>query len=835
MHEKPQLPASGSESDAVPSVVEGRSVATGSVSGATIVTGDANAVYELRVDNVHGNIVVPVAPPKPCRRPVPVDLRPRPMPDHLDREAEVAAALTDPLGVTSIEGPGGIGKTSLLRHIAHQVPPASFADGIVYALVDKWSAEDILNLMFTVFWDCETNYRPAAGSLRAALHDLRAFILLDNCELVREDFEHIENCLPGCGLIFSSARGERDDRAIVLSGFATPHALKLLEHSLGRQLTDDEGPAAKAVCDLLSGSPLAIVRAAAVIREDNVPLGDLAAELAGSDPANVVTRRSLGGLSVEERRVLAALVVHGDVPVHAEHLAAICGIEEVARPLDGLERRGLVRHHSPRYSVTGGLADELAEAMRLSDVSSHAFAHWLRWAAATQHDPAAQVRELDSVLPLLRHGARNGPWAETMALCRMVEGAFALSGRWSAWAEVLDTMLDTASRANDPGGQAFALHQQGSRALCRGDREAASSALSRALTLREALNDQRGADATRHNLEMAQRRRRGWHRRLRVEFAALVGLLVLIAIGIGAWRAVETSSGDSSSDGSGGGGPTVSVPHVLGDRCTTAKAQLEAHDLKGTCVRRPSSPANMDVVISTDPPVGASARRNSTVRIFIGAGPSKVSVPDVAGKAAADARQQLHGDGFDVIQTQIDVNSPKFGAGIVVGTLPAARSFVTRGAKIELRVATGNVAVPDVEGLTCPQATATLKNQTLVATCKPVSSAATAGIAVGSSPAVGVIVTQGSPVDVSIASAPTQTTVPPVVGLSKTDAVKTLVDADLKAVIQQAVECVDSSKDKTVKSQNPAPGAKADPGSSVTIVVLKFRPSDPSCVSPPPT
>ena len=64
---------------------------------------------------------------------------------------------------------------------------------------------------------------------------------------------------------------------------------------------------------------------------------------------------------------------------------------------------------------------------------------------------------------------------------------------------------------------------------------------------------------------------------------------------------------------------------------------------------------------------------------------------------------------------------------------------------------------------------------------------------------------------------------------------KALHDVGLKAAITQQVECLDSTLDKTVKSQNPAPGTQVDQGSFVNIVVLKFRPSDPSCVSPPPT
>ena len=47
---------------------------------------------------------------------------------------------------------------------------------------------------------------------------------------------------------------------------------------------------------------------------------------------------------------------------------------------------------------------------------------------------------------------------------------------------------------------AWALHQQGSRALCLGDRVLAADALGQALELRERLGDAEGAATTRHNL-----------------------------------------------------------------------------------------------------------------------------------------------------------------------------------------------------------------------------------------------------------------------------------------------------------------------------------------------
>ena len=175
-------------------------------------------------------------------------------------------------------------------------------------------------------------------------------------------------------------------------------------------------------------------------------------------------------------------------------------------------------------------------------------------------------------------------------------------------------------------------------------------------------------------------------------------------------------------------------------------------------------------------------------------------------------------------------------AGHVVGTVPRSGSVQAEGTVITLQVATGLVAVPPVKGLSCEDATAKMKQKTLVATCQDQSDPnVPANQAIGSQPAAGATAAQNSPVTVLVSSGPQQVTVPQVTGFDKNDAIHSLHDVGLKAVIQQTVECTDETLNNIVKEQDPAAGTPVDQGSSVTIVVYKFRPSDPSCVSPPPT
>jgi beta-lactam-binding protein with PASTA domain len=281
-------------------------------------------------------------------------------------------------------------------------------------------------------------------------------------------------------------------------------------------------------------------------------------------------------------------------------------------------------------------------------------------------------------------------------------------------------------------------------------------------------------------------------------------------------------------------GSGVTVPTLSGS-CDHAKAQLAAVNLKGRCQDKESSPDKKDQVIGSDPEIGSDADKNSVVTIFIGAGPNIATVPDVRGERLNDARTILQDRGFVADTTTIPVNAPQVEAGRVVGTIPRAGSQQPEGTVIQIQVATGNVVVPDVTGLSCDEATAKLKQKTLVATCQDQASDQPQGQAFDSSPASGAIAPQNSSVTVLISSGPQQVTVPSLVGQDKNDAQHALHDAGLKTSIQQAVECTDPGLNNTVQSQDPAAGTPVDQGSTVTIVVLKFKPSDPSCVSPPPT
>jgi serine/threonine-protein kinase len=283
-------------------------------------------------------------------------------------------------------------------------------------------------------------------------------------------------------------------------------------------------------------------------------------------------------------------------------------------------------------------------------------------------------------------------------------------------------------------------------------------------------------------------------------------------------------------------GSGLTVPTRLkGLTCTQAKQALP-NGLTGRCVAVKSSLADQGLVVRTDPGLGSSASSGSVVTLFIGNGPSTVKMPDLKGKTTTEAATALTQAGFTATPQVVSVPSTRYPNGRVVGTTPAAGAAVKRDVPIILRVSNGTVAVPDVSGLSCQDATARLARHRLKPTCQPTpDQTVPKDQVIKTDPPAGQVVVWGTPVTVEVSSGPTLSPVPDVVGLSKNDALTALHGAGFKVQVTRQVDCTDPAANDTVQSQSPQGNTQAPQGSVVQIVVLKYRPADPSCVNPPAT
>lgn len=142
----------------------------------------------------------------------------------------------------------------------------------------------------------------------------------------------------------------------------------------------------------------------------------------------------------------------------------------------------------------------------------------------------------------------------------------------------------------------------------------------------------------------------------------------------------------------------TTVPAVIGKDRAEAQRVLDAAGMHGrfTEVYSESVPAGQ--VISTDPGVGARARKSDAVGVTVSRGPKRIAVPELAGKPAEQAAAALSGVQLargNVTETYNDT-VPE---GAVISSSPAAGQQLPENTPVSLVVSKGMVPVPDVTGL----------------------------------------------------------------------------------------------------------------------------------------
>lgn len=261
------------------------------------------------------------------------------------REAQLAAlnkaldATSEPGGtvvITAIGGTGGIGKTSLALHWAHQ-NTHRFPDGQLYVdlrgfdasqapVVPVTAARGFLDALGVDPGSVPVDPQALIGLYRSLVADRRMLILLDNAA----DAEQAAALLPStptCTVLVTSRRR--------LTGLATAHGARLLtldvlpdteardllSRHVGEERVTAEPAAVRALLHLCAGLPLAVsVAGARAAAEPRFPLAVLTEELrnasarldaldAGDLAANVraafsVSYRTLGAPAAEAFRLL---------------------------------------------------------------------------------------------------------------------------------------------------------------------------------------------------------------------------------------------------------------------------------------------------------------------------------------------------------------------------------------------------------------------------------------------------------------------------------------------------------------------------------------------------
>lgn len=160
--------------------------------------------------------------------------------------------------------------------------------------------------------------------------------------------------------------------------------------------------------------------------------------------------------------------------------------------------------------------------------------------------------------------------------------------------------------------------------------------------------------------------------------AAAIALVVVV---IGAVVAFANSG--RSPNVSSNTTPTTaatSMPNVVGKQLVPAKAQLVAAHFRVTSTQKANAAAP-GVVLSQH-------REGDTIELVVSAGPSAISIPNVAGQSPLAASAALEAAGFKVATTTVSTSSGTIAAGEVVTTAPAGAA--TKGTTITLVVSSGS-------------------------------------------------------------------------------------------------------------------------------------------------
>jgi eukaryotic-like serine/threonine-protein kinase len=309
-------------------------------------------------------------------------------------------------------------------------------------------------------------------------------------------------------------------------------------------------------------------------------------------------------------------------------------------------------------------------------------------------------------------------------------------------------------------------------------------------------------------LEAAKRRRRWW-------WAAAAAALIVLAGIVAAVLLLHTNE--------------VTVPNVAGQSQAAAVLRLQRAGLTPIANQTSSASVPAGTVIAQSPRGGSEVKKGSRVNIVVSSGPESLAMPKVVGLSSAQALAQLRAAGLQPsTQSQPSAKVP---AGTVISTVPSAGTDLQKGSGVVVVVSSGpqQVSVPEVTGETQAEAKAALTAAGLkLGTVSHQAAAAgqAAGTVLSQSPAAGAQLQTGQPVNLVVAQAPREVTVPPVVGQSETQAAATLGRAGFNPKsVSRGVSEAEASKVGVVLRQSPEGGHLAPKGATVTIAVGVLEPA----------
>lgn len=427
-------------------------------------------------------------------------------PRMLGRERETAEALAviQAGGPVGFHAACGYGKTTLLENIAATALERGLAPSAIYLRADRNRVGDLLQQLVARLYACDQSVKLTPEECARLLGQVSAVIAVDDLCVGTDQVSYLLEVLPGCSLVIGSAEPVLDGRGSShhLGGLPEETALALVADDLGRPLTAEERAAARRLAAVVKGQPLQLRQCAALVREGRHSLSSLARQ-AAHDP-ETLDRLSISALALHERRALAVLALAAGVMLPATVVETIGQIAYLGEWLESLHRRGLAERRDDRFGLPVCKAESYRQLL-VKDLHLAASARDLSsWLTVADPTAAESQSAAEAALAIMDVAAECGDLATVVRLASIAERALFIAGRWEAWHHALGQGLAAAETSADRAAEAFFSHQQGTLAFCRDQLDEARRLLQHALTLREQIGDDAGADVTRHNLRLLE-------------------------------------------------------------------------------------------------------------------------------------------------------------------------------------------------------------------------------------------------------------------------------------------------------------------------------------------
>jgi hypothetical protein len=471
------------------------------VSRSQVAVGDGNVQILVNVDgstqfgHAQGGLALQV-------RNVPV-LTPRARRYLVGRDALIEKVSWDLYRQTSVQlfGAPGVGRTAVAEAVLRRL--AAAAAGVrgveLRPQNQPHTLESLYRRLVHVFFG-EIWYQPEEAVLRleVARADLRALIVIMDCDLDHEDLSRLLGSFPGCTFLLTSRRQTLSEDAVAayeVDPLTPGQARELVTRELGSDLAGLQNLQWTEAYRLAGGQVQRLMEHVAFIKRAATRPGHTDLQPAPLKEQVVIL---VAGLSEPARQVLIAMATFG-ITLTPALFGGVTGLPGAARAAGELVAAGLIKQEGDAFSITLDAAQVVADG-------------------GERTDPKVAA---DGLMPLLEAPDPPGPHlllavaralhdaghdAYTSRLTRAAAPLALAAGEVEVWIRLVALGAQAASKSRRKLDLEFFLNEQHTSSLLRGDTIAAAAALA---ALGELLSNQHASApaATRTARQSRQGRR----------------------------------------------------------------------------------------------------------------------------------------------------------------------------------------------------------------------------------------------------------------------------------------------------------------------------------------